>query len=358
MAAPQVDTRAVSASLRDLQAKVQQNKHALSSTEDNKICEILEQADKLVKNIQKPKEAAIDAAIFADVAGYGLDYVRKLAQGGKSYNVADLLRRLKARYVAADDAQVAGEEDPAAFNWVAAGQAVAFLFRPAPVVHHMLGPLDAQPKARKAAGQRQKRKGPQPADEAVRPDEVQDLDEGNKQETDRNMEIMWNVLRAVGGRAPMLELVMNRESYGQTVENMFALSFLVRDSRVEEELDEKGGIIVVQHHKKKEAAGGRDRGNEPDRDWEEWKRSLDPNTPDMMPHREDRHEQQQRDEEEEEEEEEEAVEPRGRGRGRQQEQQCEQQRGQRRLQRQQAGGGEEVEAAEERPQRSAKRSRR
>ncbi len=39
---------------------------------------------------------------------------------------------------------------------------VSFLFRPAPVVTHMLGPLDAKPKPPKAkAAQRQKRKAPE-----------------------------------------------------------------------------------------------------------------------------------------------------------------------------------------------------
>lgn len=47
--------------------------------------------------VSKPKEAAIDSQIFADVANYSLDYAQRLARGGKSYNAADLLRRLKVR---------------------------------------------------------------------------------------------------------------------------------------------------------------------------------------------------------------------------------------------------------------------
>ena len=42
----------------------------------------------------------------------------------------------------------------------ALGAAVASAFRRAPVVFHMLGPMDARPKARKAAAQKQKKKAP------------------------------------------------------------------------------------------------------------------------------------------------------------------------------------------------------
>ena len=55
----------------------------------------------------------------------------------------------------------------------------------------MLGPLDAQPKERKVAV-RQKRG---PLGELTRPDELDGIVEKEKQETDRNMEIMWDIIR-------------------------------------------------------------------------------------------------------------------------------------------------------------------
>ena len=46
-------------------------------------------------------------------------------------------------------------------------------------------------------------------------------------ETDANMEEMWTVLKSVH-EADFLELCVNHTSFAQTVENVFALSFLVR----------------------------------------------------------------------------------------------------------------------------------
>lgn len=128
-------------------------------------------------------------------------------QGGRAHSAADLLRRLKTRFVEDVDAQLAGADDPDAFDWCAAGglapdhaapalpatlvlagmveqqtllcayrpatlltpscraglgqgRSVAVLFRSVPATHHMLGPLDAQPRQRRAIQRQAKRKAP------------------------------------------------------------------------------------------------------------------------------------------------------------------------------------------------------
>lgn len=67
------------------------------------------------------------------------------------------------------------------------------------------------------------------AEALVRPDELADIHEEEKQETDRNMENMWRQLKrlAPGTRVRLTHLVCNHSSFAQTVENIFTLSFLV-----------------------------------------------------------------------------------------------------------------------------------
>ncbi|KAK1367448.1 hypothetical protein POM88_043009 [Heracleum sosnowskyi] len=102
----------------------------------------------------------------------------------------------------------------------------------------MLGPMNVEIKQR-AVATRKRHVRPT---ESSRPEELDESAE-ERTETDKNMATMFNILRK-NRRVRLERIVLNRDSFAETVENIFALSFLVKDGRAEITIDEKGCHIV------------------------------------------------------------------------------------------------------------------
>jgi hypothetical protein len=70
-------------------------------------------------------------------------------------------------------------------------------------------------------------------------------DQDKRNDTDENIAVMFNLLRSHRNRNVKLEhLILNRQSFAQTVENIFALSFLVKDGRAEIYVADNGDHFV------------------------------------------------------------------------------------------------------------------
>jgi hypothetical protein len=238
--------------------------------------------------VERPREQAEDAAAFCVVSQRGLESARLLAAGGRHRTPAALAARCRA---ALAPAAPAGPLPPGAFDWCLLAAHAGLLFRIAPGASCALGPLDAPTRGRAGAAPRARRATPPPvAAPSVRDDDGggDRAADGPAQETDARMAAMYGALLEKGDAgARVVAAVLDHSSFATTVENLFALSFLVRDQQVAVS-DAQGGLVAVAVGRGVPPAVAAARAPDGDpgapprqfvlaytmEDWEAWKRAV------------------------------------------------------------------------------------
>ncbi|KAJ7971451.1 Non-structural maintenance of chromosomes element 4 [Quillaja saponaria] len=209
----------------------------ITRADSDKFETIINEVDSLYQLVHKPREQVADAQALLNLTNTLVSSMKAYKSDGitPSDFVSCILRDFREQHGARGSPEDSGNS----IAWKDVGVAVSHHFRGGPGCCTMIGPMDIERKNRKAVI---RRKHMRPSDTA-RPAE---LGHGSREEgtdTDNNMLTMFNILRK--NRVVRLEhLVLNRNSFAQTVENLFALSFLVKDGRAEIKLDETGCHLV------------------------------------------------------------------------------------------------------------------
>ncbi|XWS28250.1 hypothetical protein CRYUN_Cryun25bG0050500 [Craigia yunnanensis] len=171
--------------------------------------------------VSKPREQVADAEALLDIANTLATSVKSISCEG--INIADFVNCLVSEFGKSDRSLDTQENEQISINWKDIRMAVSPFFRTCKGICTMLGPMKNELKQRKCM--------------------VDDAGAEEKTDTDKNMASMFEILRRK--RQVKLEsLILNRSSFAQTVENLFALSFLGKDGRAEIVVDESGSHIV------------------------------------------------------------------------------------------------------------------
>lgn len=218
--------------------KISDSKDDLTSVDSDKFSRIFNEFENLHQKVQKPREQIADAEAFLDIANTMLSSVKSQSVNGVS--PAEFVNALVNGFGQPSQRIDADESAPVSIKWKDLGLAVCSTVLVSCGCSTMLGPMDTELKERKRAVYRKRTK----PGEGVRPDEVDDTQSEEKTDTDKNMAIMFNVLRQKK-RVRLENLVLNRRSFAQTVENLFALSFLSKDGRVEIIVDKNGSHFAL-----------------------------------------------------------------------------------------------------------------
>ncbi|EOD18763.1 hypothetical protein EMIHUDRAFT_355518 [Emiliania huxleyi CCMP1516] len=234
----------VRAQLRGTLDKLNENRSNLTQTNSRGLCEVQKQTNEIWgKTKTDARSAALDAAVLHQVSVLGAEQAGNLEKKSEGF-----IRNLRQKYGVG--ASVDGERSR--IHWERLGQAIgeAAIYAHVPAVTFLLGDFVAQaPKPR----QERKRKERAPVEEVqtAKHVDVKELQEGaeSKAQTAR-MHTLKTAIRehakaSADGRVPLFRMLLNPNSFSQTVENFFDLAFLVKDGWMEIGPDDEGGAYVA-----------------------------------------------------------------------------------------------------------------
>ncbi|KAL1808678.1 hypothetical protein ACET3Z_025668 [Daucus carota] len=217
---------------------INQNRDDIAAGLDSqKFDSIIKEVEDLHLHVKKPREQVADAETLLNLTSTLMTAVKQHTTGGVTHSefIACLMRNF-----AKHQKSETSDSSKNLLSWREIGLFVSPLFQNVRGCSTMLGPMDNHMKPRKVTARRNYAR---PTIKRARPEEIKHATTEEKTETDQNMLTMFEILSKK--RSVKLEhLLLNRKSFAQTVENLFALSFLVRDGRVAIVIDESGSHIV------------------------------------------------------------------------------------------------------------------
>ncbi|TRZ22476.1 hypothetical protein HGM15179_004610, partial [Zosterops borbonicus] len=239
--------RMIRSQYRELISNVQQNREAMLNSRSNRLTEALEEANALFDGVCRAREAALDAQFLVLASNIGKEKANELHSEMSAFDstafAEDLLTFMGInRTEETDDS----EDDPGGFlpgdAWKRVGEEALKYFKRAPVFHYMLGSFKSEPPVPKQRIERQKKASRGKAEQAM-PAQLKKMEESHQEATEKEVERILRILQTHFENDPntpisFFDFVIDPNSFARTVENMFHVSFLIRDGLARIKLDE------------------------------------------------------------------------------------------------------------------------
>ncbi|XP_041644870.1 non-structural maintenance of chromosomes element 4 homolog A [Cheilinus undulatus] len=258
--------REIRSKYRDLINTIQQNREDMVCLSNNKLTEVLEEANKLFKDVKQAREAALDAQLLVVATDLGKEKASLLFSEGTAFDPAAYAQHLLSfmglnRLEDDDDQQNGGADGYLPQDaWHRLAKRAECCFRTAPSFHFMRGSFHAEPPPPRPRIERQRRV---PSKEAKRimPTQLKKMEDSQQDATVKEVERILGWLKRYHEEdptSPMLyyEFVIDPSSFSRTVENIFHTSFLIRDGLARMYLDDDKLPCIAPVEESEEAAEG------------------------------------------------------------------------------------------------------
>ncbi|KAG5648542.1 hypothetical protein DXG03_003153 [Asterophora parasitica] len=242
------EKREVRKNYRSLAKRVEEQQSNLNDYTAEQLMQQVHQADLLFDKVKGPQEATLDSHFLLMASNMGAQKARAMKSGSGAFDVDDFVANLVTFMGGRKSLEDEVEHDPdddedggVALEWAKIGRKALAKSRRVPVMSFMLGPLSIEPKKRAVVKRAKLEKN---KDELRKPQELKEEDISRSQnETTKNVAVLEAILNNIG-EVNFFKLIINPNDFAQSVENLFYLSFLIRDGKVAFETNEDAEPIV------------------------------------------------------------------------------------------------------------------
>ncbi|XP_053306283.1 non-structural maintenance of chromosomes element 4 homolog A [Spea bombifrons] len=234
---------------RELIQNVMHNREDMLSSKSNKLTDTLENANKLFSAVSRPREAALDAQLLVLASNIGKEKASQLHTDMAVFDptsfAEDLLSFMGINRM--ENPESDSEDDSfgkgylPADAWHKLGTEADKYFKRTPTFHYMLGSFKAEPPVVRQRIERQ-RKNNKAEEMRVMPAQLKKMEESHQEATEKEVERILGFLQTYFKDDPdtpisFFDFVIDPNSFARTVENIFHVSFIIRDGFAAIKLD-------------------------------------------------------------------------------------------------------------------------
>jgi len=252
-----VDQAVVRAGYRSLMDDITNNEEELGDVSGvchTQLKEYMEANEALFQQVSAPQEAVLDARVLKQLSRLCLTQAQQMSANITQFNQQEFAEKLMANM---------GGGGISRRKWILLGTQVKTMFKRSPCLTYLYGALDTTPPPPKERKERDVRatQATRVKDLVATKDTIMQEAEASDNQTEQLVQHVFKCLASVwkqGGKVPVnfFRFVIDPESFGATIENLFHVSFLVKEGKVNISVDEGLGLPVIVPVSSRRAAEG------------------------------------------------------------------------------------------------------
>ncbi|CAH2322775.1 non-structural maintenance of chromosomes element 4 homolog A [Pelobates cultripes] len=233
---------------RELMQSMQNNREDMLSSRSNKLTETLEVANKLFEGVSRAREAALDAQFLVLASNLGKEKANQLHADMTVFDptsfAEDLLSFMGLNRLENPDSDSDDEGFARGFlpsdAWEKLGTEADKYFKRTTTFHYMLGSFKTEPPVARPRIERQRKNKVE--ETRAMPAQLKKMEESHQEATEKEVERILGFLQEYFNQDPdapisFFDFVIDPKSFSRTVENIFHVSFIIRDGFARIKLD-------------------------------------------------------------------------------------------------------------------------